>query len=89
MSEAERELEAIRAKMARGELDPERKMEVSILVTRFNVGPLVSSVEFDTPLVVGNGEAIQFDYERRLARIVPATVTPDLPPGFDLGEVVE
>jgi hypothetical protein len=48
VSEAERELEAIRAKMARGELDPERVMDVAIRVTRFNVGPLVSKVVLQT-----------------------------------------
>jgi hypothetical protein len=54
--EAERELEAIRAKMARGELDP--------------------------------GRMAQWREVSRTAKS-REMIGPDLPPGFDLGEVVE
>jgi len=81
--EAERELEAIRAKMARGELDP-------------GVWEKLGDFWGAAPNLTGGDTAAEFVEKRRVtwdevfrAAADVADRTPDLPPGFDLGEVVE
>jgi len=112
--EAERELEAIRAKMARGELDPgaagmvdaafgvvpgtwtveimrdgrviERAEARSAPPVENGVtcGPVPVEFTFDGAVVAESGDVLIMGFGAE-----STDRTPDLPPGFDLGEVVE
>jgi hypothetical protein len=105
--EAERELEAIRAKMARGELDPGGVVEVPSRVAHYTAyatwcGTWDCRCTWAAPVetglwekrvpqtpttglgaIMGKWPGDETDEE------IHAALHPDLPPGFDLGEVVE